>query len=122
MNNPIKWSSHQTLEFVQAYGRYPCLWDPGHPHYKDRDTRDAALQSLVDLFRGYFPDFDLATARKKIRILRSTYWNEKTKMERSRQAGTLNLYTSKLSWFWVLNHLLSTATVTVNPVSHTPYL
>jgi hypothetical protein len=59
------------LHFVQEYGKHPWLWDPENKEYKNKQSRDAALQNIVTAMD--LEEFDISAARKKIRIVRSTY-------------------------------------------------
>lgn len=98
------------MKFVEEYGRHPCLWDHDHVDYKNKQARDAALSSLVKTMS--IDGFDIQAARKKIRIIRSTYWNELTKISNSKKAdsGTDTIYKPKLPWFSVASRFLSKVT------------
>lgn len=52
--------------FVIEYKRYPCLWDKSHNHYKNRNKRDSAEETLLQL-SGLA---NIKELRQKIRILR----------------------------------------------------
>ncbi|KAK7791321.1 hypothetical protein R5R35_000826 [Gryllus longicercus] len=98
-----RWDSRCTVRFVKLYGMYPCLWDQRQPEYKNRHARDQAVQSIVDAMG--LEGFDIQACRRKIRIIRSTYWNECAKISRSVAQGTP--YSPKLVWFPLANRFLS---------------
>jgi hypothetical protein len=51
---------------------------------------------------------DISAARKKIIIVRSTYWNERTKIMSNQKSGVAadSVYTSKIPWFSAANQFL----------------
>jgi hypothetical protein len=67
--------------------------------YKNKQSRDAALQKIVTTMD--LEEFYISAARKKIRIVRSTYWNERTKIMNSQKcgAGVDSVYMPKIPWF-----------------------
>jgi hypothetical protein len=75
------------LRFVEEYGKHPCLWDPENQEYKNKQSRDAALQKIVTAMD--LEEFDISAARKKIRIIRSTYWNKRTKIMNIQKSGVV---------------------------------
>lgn len=93
-----KWSSETTLKFVQEYKTHECLWDFKSAAYKDKNVRDAAYLKLVEAMN--LPDFGVPEVKNKIKNLRSTYNQEKKKVEDSKKSGSgLNsVYESNVKW------------------------
>jgi hypothetical protein len=79
-----KWTSRCTLHFVEEYGKKPCLWNPENEEYKNKQTRDAALQKIVTAMN--LEESDISAPRKKMRIVGSTYRNERTKIMNSQKS------------------------------------
>lgn len=103
-----KWGSEQTYKFVEEYHRHPCLWDTAHKHYKIRDKRTEAMSRIVSAMN--IDGFDLQEARRKMKIIRSTYLLEKKKIfikSKRSGGGTAEGCTSKLAWFSLADEFLA---------------
>jgi hypothetical protein len=74
--------------------------------HKNKQSQDAALQKIVTAMN--LEEYDISAARKKIRILRSTYWNERTKIMNSQKsgAGADSVYKPKIALFSAANQFL----------------
>lgn len=98
----IKWGSATTLKFVEEYGKHRCLWDTEDQDYRNKEVRDAALNDIATEMN--IDGFDVDAVKRKIRIIRSTYWNEKIKIQRRANS----CYKPKIKWYAVANSFLQT--------------
>lgn len=88
-NEKIKksWNSKKTREFVEIYLKNECLWNTENKDYKHRNIKKLAYDKLSNQF-----NLNSEEVKTKIRILRTTYKQEKNKME------TTSGYYPKLAW------------------------
>jgi hypothetical protein len=63
----MEWSNEKTIEFVEEYGGFTCLWRSSDPDYKDRIKIGEAQQYLV----GKFGLQTRKVVNNKIKSLRS---------------------------------------------------
>uniref|UniRef100_A0A1B6E220 MADF domain-containing protein n=1 Tax=Clastoptera arizonana TaxID=38151 RepID=A0A1B6E220_9HEMI len=92
-----KWSSDMTMKFVQAYMKHECLWNFKSADYKDKEKREAAYLDLMQVMS--IPEFGLVEVKSKIKNLRSTYNQEKRKVEESMLMDSgKSVYESNLKW------------------------
>jgi hypothetical protein len=85
---------------------HPCLWYPENQEYKNKQSRDAALQKIVTAMD--LEEFDISAARKKNKIVSSTCWNERTEIINSQKSGVGadSVYMPKIAWFSAANQFL----------------
>lgn len=98
----MKWTEEQTIKFVQEYIKYKCLYNVKCHESRNKPLRDAALLNISKAMD--IPDFGPKEAYTKIRILRSTYSQELTKIKNSTksEAGLENMYVPNIKWFKIL--------------------
>lgn len=94
--------------FLEAYEQYPCLWNHKLPSYKDRNKRDEALRKIVEVMSEVVCDFDVNTAKAKIRSIRNAYLLEHHKVLKSYKSGmsTDALYKPTVGWYHVADRFL----------------
>ncbi|CAI6354101.1 unnamed protein product [Macrosiphum euphorbiae] len=87
-----------TIEFLEEYQRYPCLWDKSMPDFKNRIKRDHAEEQLLKITSGIN---NVKELRQKIRNIRCTYNQEVAKIKSSMRtgSGSSTVYKPKLAWF-----------------------
>ncbi|KAL5246304.1 hypothetical protein ACI65C_013712 [Semiaphis heraclei] len=80
-----RWNEETTLKFVQLYRENENLWNIFISEYRNRDTRSASMQSIASELN--IPNFTIKDVPKKIKSLRSTYYLELAKVEKSKASG-----------------------------------
>lgn len=99
----VRWTADKNIKFINEYQRQDCLWDPKHPQYKNRNAREAAYKSIMEVM-------NMETIKDvigKIRTLRNTYNNEILKVKKCYTTGmaTDELYVSKIPWLTHMDFL-----------------
>ena len=97
-----KWSTKFIVRFLQAYEKYPCLWDPTHLSYKNRQDRMIAEQSILNELG--VDNYDMKTFKTKIRNIRNTYNDEVYKIKSAIKCK--QMYLPKLPWFPIADRFL----------------
>jgi len=59
-----------TIEFLEEYQRYPCLWDKSMPEFSNRIKRDHAEEQLLQITSSIN---NVKELRQKIRNIRSVF-------------------------------------------------
>lgn len=103
-----KWSSANIIKFLEAYERTPCLWNHKLSIYRDRNQRNEALRKIVEVMSDSVNNFDVTSAKAKIRSIRNAYILERHKVLKSYKSGTSTeaIYKPTVSWFSVANRFL----------------
>ncbi|XP_066995520.2 uncharacterized protein [Anabrus simplex] len=111
-----RWNDEQTMKFITLYQRHTCLWQTDCIAYKDRDSRNAALENIVTEMA--ITGFGLLECKNKIKNLRSHYCQEIKKIYDSMRCGATgdSVYKPKLFWFPIVDGFLSKY---VQSASHT---
>jgi hypothetical protein len=99
-----KWSEHSTKKFVEMYEQQEVLWNFKLPDYKNKDARRTAEVVLAKAC-----NVSVKEVKNKIRILRSTYAQERGKVTASKKSGTSpdEIYKPTLVWYSVADRFLS---------------
>lgn len=94
-----KWDSENTIKFVQEYKSHECLWNIKSSTYKNRNMRDAAISKIIEVMQ--IPGFGAPEVKNKIKNLRSTFAQERRKIELSKKSGTGtdNIYIPNIKWY-----------------------
>ncbi|XP_050506119.1 uncharacterized protein LOC126884240 [Diabrotica virgifera virgifera] len=102
-----KWSSQDTISFLEMYEQHRCLWDVHSEGYKDRNTRINAYEAMATAME--IDGFLVEDVKAKIRSLRNAYTLELAKILRSKKlaAGPDDVYKPKLPWFPVADRILN---------------
>lgn len=104
-----KWRESDTIKFVELYESAECLWNFRHPSYKNRHSRDRAIQYIIEQMN--LPDFGVNELKNKIKNIRSTYQQEVNKIKRWRAAPGADFveeYKTNLAWFPIADRFLKT--------------
>lgn len=80
-----KLSEEETLKFVQLYREHECLWNIRCNGYKNKQMRTSALEKIQEGMA--IEGFAIAEVKAKIRSIRSTYYLEIDKIEKSTRSG-----------------------------------
>ncbi|VVC28267.1 MADF domain [Cinara cedri] len=79
------WSEETTLKFVQLYRTHENLWNIFISEYVNHDYRIASMEAIACELN--LPNFLMKDVRRKINALRSTYYLELAKIEKSKASG-----------------------------------
>lgn len=90
-----RWSEETTLKFVQLYREHENLWNMFIPEYRNRDARSSSMEAIASEL-----NLTIKEVPKKLR-LRSTYYLELAKIEKSKASGsgTNLVHKPLLPWF-----------------------
>lgn len=101
-----KWNAQTTIKFIEEFKSHECLWNAKHSSYKNKHMREAAYQKIV--VEMAIDGFNVAEVKNKMRNLKSTYYQEKKKIEKSKSSGSSgdNVYVPNIKWFTEMNALL----------------
>lgn len=91
-----KWKEKDTLQFVELFRSNPCLWGAKMNQTSEHVISDAAIVAIAKEMR--WPEEKI---RRQIKILISTYSNEKDKIE------NLPHYLPQLVWFPIVDSFMS---------------
>ena len=78
---PFEWTRELTINLIELYKGYPCLWNPNHPYYRNRKINFAAYKAIASKLVDYNNEITVDEIRKRIQTLRCQYRRE-TKAER----------------------------------------
>lgn len=94
-------------DFIDLYGKLPCLWQIKSKDYHIRDKKNAAYQQLVDVLKVIDPDANRESVIKKINTYRTNYRKEQKKVDNSKKsgAGIDDVYVPSL-WYYDRLHFL----------------
>lgn len=107
-----QWSKEFTVDFIELYRNYPCLWRIKSSDYSDRNKRNNAYENLCSKLQEIDETATKETVVKKVDSLRSNFRKELKKIKESKRsgAGTDNVYIPKLWYFEKLQFLLDQET------------
>ncbi|CAG4950754.1 unnamed protein product [Colias eurytheme] len=94
----LKLTKEETLKLVELYKINDCLWNVKNKYYRNKEARINALQNIVDEMQ--LTGFNIKDVQTKIKCLRSTYYLELDKIEKSERLNDEeNVYVPKIEWF-----------------------
>lgn len=100
----------ETFKFVTLYGEPSCLWDITSIHYRNKSMRNAALKKICEEMA--IENFTIEDVKNKIKSIRSTYYLEVDKINKSTRSGASgNTYEPKIKWFHELHSFIKNMTV-----------
>lgn len=102
--NQFKMNTFQMMAFVKMYQKEEVLWNTNLLAYKDRQFRRKALKRIVAGMN--INGFGIKEVAQKIKNLRSTYFQEVRKIERSKMIGSPGLYKPRVPWFGIVESCL----------------
>uniref|UniRef100_A0A0A9YIG4 MADF domain-containing protein n=1 Tax=Lygus hesperus TaxID=30085 RepID=A0A0A9YIG4_LYGHE len=89
------------LQFLEEYKRFPCLWLRSDPDFRSREQRSEAYEYLLTRFNFQ----SIKEVKQKIRSLRGTYNQERSKVKKSMEFeigsndNDIKFYKPKLIWY-----------------------
>lgn len=91
-----RWGDERTIQFIHLYREYECLWKPTSSFYKNKIARANAYSKIQEEL-----NLTEKEIKNKIKSLRSTYHQERNKVENSKRsgAGSSVIYKPSLIWF-----------------------
>ncbi|XP_026497483.2 uncharacterized protein LOC113401686 [Vanessa tameamea] len=101
-----RFSDSQMLKLVEIYRDYECLWNVTSALYKNHDARQSAYKQIAEKLNiSGISDKDIP---KKIKNLRSSYYQELKKIEKSTRSESDrdSVYKPKVSWFSIADGFL----------------
>ncbi|XP_076674210.1 uncharacterized protein LOC143372146 [Andrena cerasifolii] len=105
-----KLNEDQTFKFVTLYREHQCLWDITSENYKKKSMRVAAMKNICEYME--IEGFGVEDVKHKIKSIRSTYYLELDKIEKStRPSASGKVYQSKIKWFTELDSFIKNVVV-----------
>lgn len=92
-------------EFISLYESLPCLWRIKSKEYNDRHKKAKAYDILKEKFKEVDPTCTRETLVKKINNIRSVYRKELSKVAKSSESESGEVYRPSL-WYFDLLHFL----------------
>lgn len=117
----IKWSSDDITKFLEIFQNYELLWNIRHINYVDKPKRESSMRRLFDdLQEQSIVVTDIPFLRSKIKSIKTTYRQERIKVEESKASGkgTDDLYVPKLAWYDLADSFLRVVVVTRTSTSN----
>lgn len=111
----VKWNSDDIFKFLEIYQQFELLWNIRHSEYVNKQKRESAMRRLMsDLQQEGIEVPDISFLRNKIKVIKTTYRQERLKVEESKSSGkgTDDLYVPKLTWFDLADSFLRFVVVT----------
>ncbi|KAG8310099.1 hypothetical protein J6590_070691 [Homalodisca vitripennis] len=96
----IKWNSDEISKFLEVFQSYELLWNCRHREYVDKQKRESAIHRLMtDIQKQGIQVPDICFLRNKIKVIKTTYRQERVKVEESKSSGkgTEDLYVPRLT-------------------------
>lgn len=118
-NWQLKWGDKITTRFAELYKKAECLWNTELPSYQHQPTRKKALLKLIEQMK--VDGMQIQQVKQKIKNLRSSYYKELYKIEKSQSAGDVVLYHPSMKWFEVLDSFMRVRRTAVQPNSVSEY-
>ncbi|RZF48322.1 hypothetical protein LSTR_LSTR010285 [Laodelphax striatellus] len=102
-----RWSPEETIKLIREFAAKECLWNRKAPSFKNKEAKEEALNSIAENMN--IPGFGVNEVKRKMRTLRSTFYQEKKKINNSLQSGADgdSVYTTNLAWYNEMKELLS---------------
>lgn len=64
----FKWNENFTLVFLNAYRKYPCLWNPCHVKYYDCLAKNEALKNIIKELN--ISELNISNCLEQIKVIR----------------------------------------------------
>ena len=77
-SDAVKWSSAQTVAFLEAYQKYESLWDASSPNYLKKDYTYESLRNLLNDLLEERLKVSEQQLKKKLKVLAILFYNNKT--------------------------------------------
>ncbi|CAK1578038.1 unnamed protein product [Parnassius mnemosyne] len=92
----MDWTNETILRFLELYEKYPCIWDPKHIWYRNKDR---VSEAWVDILIGLGVPCAVKDLKRKKDSLMAAYRSYKTKIKRSEVLGSSSADVYQPSWF-----------------------
>ncbi|CAG4988019.1 unnamed protein product [Parnassius apollo] len=92
----MDWTNEIVLEFIKLYEKHPCIWDPKHTFYKNKNRVNDAW---VDIQNSLGVPCTVKDLKRKKDSLMAAYRNYKTKIKKSEVLGSSSDDVYQPSWF-----------------------
>ncbi|KAF5277243.1 hypothetical protein FQR65_LT00351 [Abscondita terminalis] len=98
------WPKEFLTKFIEKYKSYPCLWKIKSKEYTNKNLKNVAYESLVEMCRNIYPEANRDFVVKKIQSLRGSFRKELKRVTYSKTTGTSadGVYTPSLWYFDLL--------------------
>ncbi|XP_059049667.1 uncharacterized protein LOC131844732 [Achroia grisella] len=90
-----RWTEHDTIQLIELYKTFPYLWDTRNKLYKSMVARNCAYEQILRKMDD--PELTISDIKKKIKNLRSCYYQELRKVHKYKLEG--RAYTPVMVWF-----------------------
>ncbi|XP_068895962.1 uncharacterized protein [Tenebrio molitor] len=77
------WNQESTRDLIESYKKYPVLYAPNHDNYTDKTKRLEALKAIRREMIRHGRKITVEDIRKKIRVLRTQYARQLSKIKKS---------------------------------------
>jgi hypothetical protein len=91
-NMPFKWSNDLSIQLIESYKTFECLWNPTHMKYKCRNEKHDAWAKLCET-----TGTDEAEVKRKMKNLIVQFYRERKKYHVLKKSGAGASFVSK--WF-----------------------
>lgn len=98
------------MRFVELYCEKECLWKKSSVNYRNRNMRKAAEEDVVK--RMGKEGFGVTELKQKIKIIRTTYNQEASKIKKSKKSGAKpdDIYVPSVKWFRLMEEIMDNTT------------
>ena len=85
-----KWTLTNTAVFIDSLKQFTCLWKVTSEDFKNRNSRQIALQNLQGIMEDIVENITIVDLKKKIDTIRSQYRKENQLVENSKKSNGYN--------------------------------
>ncbi|CAG9762306.1 unnamed protein product [Ceutorhynchus assimilis] len=92
-------------KLIKSYEANPALWKKEDPNYKSRESREKAMNNLLEVACEFFPDANMDFVKGKLENIKGGFRREHKKVTESKRKAKHDgdIYVPAL---WYYNHLL----------------
>ncbi|XP_067210055.1 uncharacterized protein [Linepithema humile] len=98
-----QWNENSTLIFLNAYKKYPCLWNPYHIKYYNCSAKNEALKNILKELN--IPELNISDCLEQIKVIREKYGQEQMRIIERFQSQ--KPYKSSLTWLPIISEMLA---------------
>lgn len=99
----IDWKRGATEVLLKLYKEHPILYNMRHPKYYNKNERQMALNTIIDLLEDHRPGTSTNDILKKIQTMRTQFGQEYGKVKRAQDKGIQ--YVPTVWWYNYLSFL-----------------
>ncbi|CAI6372741.1 unnamed protein product [Macrosiphum euphorbiae] len=107
MSDTRYWSKEFTLQFIELYKQYPCLWKIKSKDYINKNLKREAYDELTKFCKTTIPEANKDFVIKKIQSFRGSFRKELKKVVDSKRSGA-SLDDVYVPTLWYYDHLVFT--------------